>query len=144
MFLNQKIRRLTHGLKKKYHTSDPFELIDYLVIERFEGPLGNLLGCYMMIKRSKCIFINSDIELECVHKIVCAHELGHAIQHPKINCNFIGDRTLYSKSKIEIEANTFAAELLLPDDIEREYPGMTVDQIAAQLGVVPELIKLKY
>ena len=113
MFLNQKIRRLTHGLKKKYHTSYPFELIDYLGIERFEGPLGNLLGCYMMIKRSKCIFINSDIELECVHKIVCAHELGHA-------------------------------ELLLPDDIEREYPGMTVDQIAAQLGVVPELIKLKY
>ena len=53
-------------------------------------------------------------------------------------------RRSYFIQQIEIEANTFAAELLLPDDIEREYPGMTVDQIAAQLGVVPELIKLKY
>ena len=113
MFLNQKIRRLTHGLKKKYHTSDPFELIDYLGIERFEGPLGNLLGCYMMIKRSKCIFINSDIELECVHKIVCAHELGHAIQHPKINCNFIGDRTLYSKSKQIHLLRNFCFQMIL-------------------------------
>lgn len=98
----------------------------------------------MMLQKTKCVFVNSDIESESIHKIVCAHELGHAILHPKINSSYIGNYTLYSSSKIEIEANTFAAELLLPDEIDEEYKGMTIDQIAASLCVLPELLKLKY
>ena len=49
-----------------------------------------------------------------------------------------------SKNTFEIEANKFAAELLIPDEILIEYQGMTVDQIAAYLNVIPELVKLKF
>lgn len=137
-------KKLVTRLTRKYHTSDPCELMDYLGIEHFEVPLGDRLGCYMLIRRSKCIFINSDIRSDDVHNIVCAHELGHALQHPEIDSSYIGDFTIYSKAKIELEANKFAAELLLPDDIKKEYEGMTIDEIAASLNVIPELVKLKY
>ena len=44
---------------------------------------------------------------------VLAHELGHAILHPKINITYLESNTFYSKEKFEIATNTFAAELLL-------------------------------
>ena len=31
------------------------------------------------------------------HRIVAAHKLGHAIQHPKINCSFVKNYTLQQK-----------------------------------------------
>ena len=88
IYLNDKIKDNVKKLKKKYNTSNPYDLIDYLEIERFDVPLGNRLGCYMYLQRSRCIFLNSSIEDDHIHRIVAAHELGHAIQHPKINCSF--------------------------------------------------------
>lgn len=142
--MKTEIRKTTNRLKKKYNTSDPYDLMDCLEIERFEVPLGKRLGCYMYLQRSKCVFLNSHIENRCIRRIVAAHELGHALQHPKINCSFIRNYTLYSKDVFEIEANKFAAELLLPDEILVEYQGKTVEQIAAYLNVIPELVKLKF
>lgn len=118
--------------------------MDYLEIERFDVSLGHRLGCYMYLQRSKCIFLNSDIEDDRMHRIVAAHELGHAILHPKINCSFIRNYTMCSKNTFEIEANRFAAELLIPDEVLIEYQGMTTNQIAAYLNVIPELVKLKF
>ncbi|WP_425059172.1 ImmA/IrrE family metallo-endopeptidase [Sporomusa carbonis] len=51
---------------------------------------------------------------------VCAHELGHAIYHHDINTPFLKANTLFSTAKIEREANIFAVELLMPDDLLRE------------------------
>ncbi len=141
--MNQRIRNTVNALKLKYDTSDPFELIDCLDIEYFNTPLGSRLGCYYMLQRSKCIFLNVDLENQYMRRIVGAHELGHAILHPKLNCYFIKNYTLYSKDSHEIEANKFASELLLSDDIFKNYEGYTIEQIAAFENVIPELIKLK-
>ena len=46
---------------------------------------------------------------------VLAHELGHAILHSNTNITYLESNTFYSKEKIEIAANTFAAELLIED-----------------------------
>lgn len=140
--LNQKIHSTVNTLKIKYNTSDPFELIDYLDFEYFNTSLGSRLGCYFMIQRSKCIFLNNSIENQYMRRIIAAHELGHAILHPNINCYFIKNYTLYSTHAFEIEANTFAAELLISDDINK-YNGYTIEQIAAFENVIPELVKLK-
>ena len=121
MTLKNRIETIVHKLKTRYDTNNPFELMDILGIELFRHPLGKRMGCYMLIQRTKCIFLNADIENEYMERIVAAHELGHAILHPKINCYFLRNYTLYSKDTHEIEANKFAAELLLPDDIFLEY-----------------------
>ena len=60
-----------------------------------------------------------------------------------MNCSFLKKYTLYSKNTYEIEANTFAAELLIEHIDFEKYQGYTFEQIAAAEHILPELLKLK-
>ena len=42
-----------------------------------------------------------------------------------------------------MQANTFAVELLLPDELLREYPDCSIYQLAASVGVPSEFVGLK-
>lgn len=75
--------------------------------------------------------------------LVMAHELGHAVLHRKDNCYFIRNKTMLLNSKIEIEANKFAMELLIPDEFLEENRNFTVEQIARLTGYHEKLIKLR-
>ena len=46
-------------------------------------------------------------------------------------------------SKIEIEANTFAAELLVPDNLITDNPGMNKSQIARLAGYDEKIMEFK-
>lgn len=72
-----------------------------------------------------------------------AHELGHAVLHPKENCAFMSRHTLLLTSKIERQANLFAAYLLITDDLLVEYRGFTIEQLCNGTGYPMELIKLR-
>lgn len=76
-------------------------------------------------------------------QLVMAHELGHAILHRKENCYFIRNKTLLLNSKNEIEANKFAMELLISDEVLLEYQDCTIDQVARSLGYQSNLIELR-
>ncbi|MFL0197348.1 ImmA/IrrE family metallo-endopeptidase [Clostridium sp. WILCCON 0269] len=54
------------------------------------------------------------------------------------------NKTLFLTSKLEKEANLFAAEYLIPDDILNEYEGFSLDEIARSENILPELLKLKF
>lgn len=132
---------------KKYETNNPEVLADYLNVTIIRMPLEDMVaGFYKIIKRRKYIFLNTDIDDENFMRVVSAHELGHAIMHPKENCAFMKNHTLFLTSRLEIEANTFAAYLLISNQyieeyiIEREY---TTDMMARLLGYQKELIKLR-
>lgn len=127
---------------KKFDTRNPYELAKCLNVEVQVGQLGSRAGCYMFLKNHKCIFFNEDLE-EKEMLLVMAHELGHAIMHRKENCYFIRNKTLLLTSRIEIEANTFAAELLIPDDIIFEHPGMPAEQIARLAGYNEKIMDFK-
>lgn len=53
-------------------------------------------------------------------------------------------KTFNPHSKFERQANTFAVELLLPDDLLREYPDCTLYQIARSIGVLEKVVGMKY
>lgn len=72
-----------------------------------------------------------------------SHELGHAVMHRKLNCYFIRNKTLLLNSKIETEANLFAAELLIPDEVIIENRNMTVGQLSRLLGYEENIINLR-
>ncbi|WP_425057663.1 hypothetical protein SCACP_21830 [Sporomusa carbonis] len=76
-------------------------------------------------------------------QFVCGHELGHAIKHSDMNTPFLKRHTLFSTDKIERQANTFAVELLLPDEILREYSDCSLYNIAKNVGIPDKLIDLK-
>ena len=92
-----------------------------------------------------CIWINENLEGN-EKLFVMAHELGHAILHPRENCYFIKHKTLFLNSRKEQEANTFAINLLVPDDLITEYmryQECTIDQLSRILGYQKELIELR-
>lgn len=69
---------------------------------------------------------------------VLAHELGHAILHPKTNITYLESNTFYSKERFEI-----AAELLIEDSLFDEYKHHTIEEMAAMENLPIELIKIK-
>ena len=140
--MGDKIRRIVAYYIKLYNTRDPFKLADYLNIEVQEGNLGDLSGCYMYLKKHRCIFLNHNLDY-AESKMVMAHELGHAIMHTRTNCCFMASKTLLLTSKVEIQANKFAAELLISDECIRDNAGYTINQLSRLSGVHEELVKLK-
>ena len=137
------IKKIVNQLKNKYLTSNPFEIAQCMNILIIIQPLGRLAGCYMYKRRNRVIFLNSDIENEYFMREVMAHELGHAVMHRTQNCYFIQNKTYLLNSKIEKQANEFAADLLLPDNIFYEYQGYTIEQLSIITGYSKELVSLK-
>lgn len=140
--MRKDIKKIVSYYVRKYNTRNPFELADYLGVQVMIGNLGSRSGCYMFLKNHKCIFLNENLD-EYEMRVVMAHELGHAILHRKENCYFIRNKTFLLTSKNEIEANTFAAELLIGDDVLLEYKHCTKEQISKLLGYHEKLIELR-
>ncbi|OCZ54355.1 hypothetical protein A7D23_06135 [Dehalobacter sp. TeCB1] len=136
--MKKRVIRLT----RRYKTNNPFRIAELKNILILFEPLGNTLGYHNSYKRSKFIHINENLE-EIERQMVCAHELGHAILHPKANTPFLRANTYFSTDRIEREANEFAAELLLPDYLFHENHDKTINEIAASYDIPRELIAFK-
>ena len=67
----------------------------------------------------------------------------HLRAHPDVSTPFLRSQTLLSVNKMEIEANTFAVKLLIPDDIIRENRDLTTQQLSRLLGYEQALIELR-
>lgn len=133
---------LAETIIKKYQTNNPFKIAKARGIFIRYKSLGEILGYFNTYKQIKMIHINQDLN-SIDKRFVCAHELGHELQHPKINTPFLRRNTLFSVAKIEREANSFAVELLLPDSILREYQDTSFYTLAALAGIPQKLAGLK-
>jgi len=138
------ISKIVKNLIKKHKTKDVCKLAKCLgisVVFRDMKPITK--GIFMQHIREKRIVINSILD-EISQRIVLAHEIGHAVLHSGEVFYFIREYTLFPTGKFEVQANKFAAELLL-DDSERElfleygYIG-----VAKRLGVPEELVLYKF
>jgi len=107
----------------KYFIEDPKE-IPFEAILGFENvfyqerKLSNCLGNMIRNGKRGIITISSDVNYQPQKRFIIAHELGHWLMHkdvPNFNCD---DKMLHEwhkgSSKYEVEANTFASELLMP------------------------------
>lgn len=129
-------------LTKKYHTSDPFELASALKIAVLFENLGTINGYYNNPFRIKQIHINSALDAHEA-EFTCAHELGHAIFHPNASTPFLRSKTMISVDKMEIEANAFALNLLISDELIIENINYTTEQLSKFLGYSQGLIELR-
>lgn len=132
-------------LMKKYNTNDPFKLCDQMNIYLKFDDLGSIRGYYIKERRIKVICLNKYLN-EMDKKIVCMHEIGHFILHKGVSTPFFNKNTLFSTNKLEIEANRFAVEMFVPDELYdnfRKIYGYTIEQISKVTNLPIELVKLK-
>ena len=101
-----------------------------------------MCGFYQYFQRNNLIYIDQNLPYQ--EQIwVCAHELAHMLIHKKSNTVFMDTRTHFNTSVYENEANKFAIELLVPDEVILEYNDCTIEQIAKALGYQKHLLELK-
>ena len=138
------IKARVNRLVRFYKTRDPFEMIKGMNIILVNYPLEGVRGFYQYFQRNNIIYLDEKIS-DSERRFVLAHELGHMILHKKSNAIFMDTRTQFNTSKYEQEANLFAMELLLPDQILNEYvqSGYSADQLARITGFYKEFILLK-
>jgi Zn-dependent peptidase ImmA (M78 family) len=129
-------------LMKKFHTNCPFQIAREMGVNILFERLKDTLGYFNTYKRIKTIHINQELT-EQDQQFTCAHELAHSVLHIEVNTPFLQRSTLFSVSKIEREANTFAVELLLPDYLLCEHQDISLSQLATICGVPHELMYLK-
>ena len=90
----QDIAKIVRQLQRKYDTTSPFEIAGQRKINVYYEPLGSIRGYYTCFCRVKSIHINTDLD-DDKQLFVCAHELGHAVLHPKSNTPFLQENTLF-------------------------------------------------
>lgn len=87
--------------------------------------LDNVDGALLPSEDGKKYFIlvNENISSKGRYNFTLAHEFGHFLMHTKIQKEFsCSNKSVLglSKDAIEVEANTFASQLILPNDIVRK------------------------
>lgn len=127
------LKELAAELVSKYGTSDPVKLCEILGIMVISWNIGEETnGFYHYCRRNKFIYINDSLDYP--KKIyVIAHELAHAILHPRINATFTKNVHWSNLSKIELQAHRLATYLLLSDVDKTEYS--TLQELFSDLGI---------
>ncbi len=140
------IYELTTELTKKYKTRDPFSLADALGIDVDCADLGGLKGFYIVYNGNRFIVLNTSLT-ESLSRIILAHEIGHDRLHRAIAKNGgLKEASFFDmKSKPEMEANIFAANLLITDKEVIGYgeEGYTAEEMAKTLYVPYPLALIK-
>ncbi len=148
--MDQDARRLPGELIRKYDTRDPFRLARELGIRvRMRSDFDRQKGAFSVVLNIPFIFINDHLSEE-MQRIVCAHELGHAMLHRRL-CRQ-KDRTVYYELEIfdirddaEYEANVFAADLLIDEEELLKYirEGCDMVRMARALNINVNLLMIK-
>ena len=137
-----RIKRRVEQIVRKYRTRDPFEMIKGMNVILVYYPLEGVHGFYQYFQRNNIIYLDERLSKN-EQRFVLAHELGHMFLHKKANAIFMDTRTQFNTDKFELEANTFAIDLLLPDSLLEEYREFTIDQISRLTGYHERLIELR-
>lgn len=140
---HNQIKSTVYNLIKKYETRNPVRLAKELDIIIQIGDLKKISGCYLKIHERDFIYINEKLlDNEKKYYEVLAHELGHAVLHKEDFYFFSFGKNCYENS-IEQEAQTFASELLIPDEVILDHKDYTKEQLAMLTGYTPQLIAFK-
>lgn len=129
-------------LMRRCNSNNPFTIVRALDIILIYCHLVDLNGFYQYHKRNHIIYLSEDLD-EVTARFVLAHELGHMQLHRNLNTVFMDTRTYNPHSRFERQANTFAVELLLPDDLLREHPDCSIYQLARSVGVPDGFVEMK-
>jgi Zn-dependent peptidase ImmA (M78 family) len=136
------------GLEGVYPV-DPFEVADRLgirlkflpenVMARVTGSTGDVEGFCFEDGGIYYIAVGADWHSNA-QRFTGAHELGHVIKHKEL---LPLPRNHSVRSSIEKEANSFAAQLLMPRDLVRKYGHLPLPVLARMFDVSPRAAQIR-
>ncbi len=146
--MNQYIYQSVEKLIKRFHTRDPFELLEALnVVVSETDSFKHLKGYCFTSCQTIYVGISSFLSDE-EKRIVAAHELGHVVLHKKLlQLAPMKDSVLYGMTcNTEYEANLFAADLLISDEgvaTMSQNEDLSYFGLCSNLDTTPELMSFK-
>lgn len=129
-------------------TRNPHRMAQELGIEIIPLDFKRQRGAYKVLMRNRFIFVKSDLH-PVMENIVLYHEIGHDTFHrdEAIKAGGFKEFNIFDmrESRMEYEANIFAAQVSLPDDEILEYieKGFDIQQIARAMHSDINLVALK-
>ena len=136
------IRKQIHKLIHFFDTNDPFRIAKGLGIIIVRYPLHGIRGFYHYFQRNHIIYIDERLT-DHEARLVCAHELGHMLLHKSSNAVFMNTKTHFNTTKYEIEADSFAMNLLVRDEVILENIHLSTNQFSRLLGYEEKLLELR-
>lgn len=132
----------------RFQSRDPFEILEGLKVVVGESDRYKKLKGYCFISCKTIYVMISSFLTEEEKRIVAAHELGHIILHrDHLKLAPMKDDCIYNMmNNTEYQANIFAAELLVADEIiENTVKKDNMDYFGAcsRLYISPELMSFK-
>jgi len=112
------IIKLARDFKIHWHTNNPYEIAKRLGIQiiHTKSSLKDFTAHTIKVTGYPTIISINDAFTEFSQKVLCAHELGHAILHE--DCvNHFATTTTNASTNVEYEANLFAVALLGDNDL---------------------------
>ncbi|MEM1485438.1 ImmA/IrrE family metallo-endopeptidase [Oscillospiraceae bacterium PP1C4] len=139
-----RIKAVAAELTEQFHTADPFAICEHLDIEILWVDLpSSIKGFYSYFMDTRIIYLNSSLEDVQERRVVCAHELGHAMLHGKHNSLFLKETTDFVAARFEKEADLFAGYLLLDPQTVNDCRcnDWTYGQISQFTGLSEEVVE---
>lgn len=136
------IKKKADELVCRFRTRNPFEIVQGLNVILVFVPLTDTRAFYQYFQRNNIIYIDENLSYH-EQAFECAHEMGHMLLHKKTNTIFMDTRTGFNTNRFEIEADTFAMDLLVGDDTLIEYQEYNEEQLSRILGYEQRLIELR-
>lgn len=139
---------LPRRLIRRFNTRDPFEIAEALGITvMIRSDFVRQKGAFAVIGNISFIFINDNLS-EYMQRLVCAHELGHALLHRKLGMapgGMMEFEIFDIKDATEYDANVFAANLLIDDQevLEMAREGYDVVYIAKEMNLNVNILLVK-
>ena len=153
MLTAEAIKKSADSLRESHMSgadgADPLAIAKDLDIQIFFRAIGSLKGLYYIPDNSPRIILSSSLG-DNQTAIVCAHELGHHMLHREFAHHILFPEydLFHTQVKWEIEANQFAAYLLIPDqlleDSLAEIPdaGLSLEELAFRCSTTPQLLAI--
>lgn len=114
------IIKYARNIKRSWHTNDPYKIAEKLgiVVLNRDNNIQNFTAQTIKVEGYPTIISINNAYTDFSKKVLCAHELGHALLHE--NCvNHFAITSSNISTKVEQEANLFAIALLADDDIDK-------------------------